>query len=95
MMCKWGTYVNVDLPVRAEDSHTGKAFIKSWPIDACIAPIVQALHDAGIVMLGSCCGHGEMDGVIGLADGRELRIITPEIPGGSCIASAEPTSEGE
>jgi len=30
-------------------------------VDACIANAVQALWDAGLVTLGSCCGHGRMN----------------------------------
>jgi hypothetical protein len=29
-------------------------------VDACVAPAVKALWDAGFVTLGSCCGHGEL-----------------------------------
>ena len=44
-------------------------------VDACIAPIVQALNSAGIVTLGSCCGHGDADGTLFYErDGRALKI---------------------
>ena len=43
-------------------------------IDFCIAPIVRALQFGGIDMISSCCGHGERDGWIKLADGRTLII---------------------
>jgi len=55
--------------------HSGRTIV---PVDACIAPIVQALNDAGIETLGSCCGHGIMSGDIRLADGRILTIIKEE-----------------
>lgn len=42
------------------------------PVDPCIAPIVQALNDAGIATIASCCGHGKRPGSIALADGREI-----------------------
>ena len=34
-------------------------------IDACIAPAVQAVWDAGYITIGSCCGHNGrvLDGV--------------------------------
>jgi hypothetical protein len=48
--------------------------LRLWPVDACIAPIVSALNVAGVVTLGSCCGHGERAGIIELADGRSLVI---------------------
>lgn len=35
-------------------------------IDACIAPALQALWDAGVRTIGSCCGHGSGHGVISL-----------------------------
>lgn len=44
------------------------------PIDACIAPIVRALNEGGVETAMSCCGHGEGDGFIMLADGRILAI---------------------
>lgn len=43
-------------------------------VDPCIAPIVQALNDAGIQTLASCCGHGHRPGSIVLEDGREILI---------------------
>ena len=43
-------------------------------IDLCIADIVAALNAANIRTMGSCCGHGKMDGSILLEDGRHLRI---------------------
>lgn len=43
-------------------------------IDLCIADIVAALNAANISTVMSCCGHGQMDGVITLEDGREIRI---------------------
>jgi hypothetical protein len=46
-------------------------------IDACIAPIVQALNDAGIATATSCCGHGQGDGFIMLKNNR-LLIISPD-----------------
>lgn len=47
-------------------------------VDRCIAPTVQALNDAGVVTVASCCGHGKMHGVISLKDGRELVIMSIE-----------------
>jgi hypothetical protein len=43
-------------------------------MDACIAPIVQALEAGGVFMRASCCGHGKTDGRIDLQDGRTLVI---------------------
>lgn len=42
--------------------------------DPCLADIVQALNDAGIPTVASCCGHGRQDGSVVLADGRELMV---------------------
>jgi hypothetical protein len=43
-------------------------------IDYCIADIVAALNAAGVYTSASCCGHGKMDGIISLEDGREILI---------------------
>lgn len=45
--------------------------------DLCIAPLVAALHAAGIATAWSCCGHGHRPGIIGLVDGRQI-IIAPD-----------------
>jgi hypothetical protein len=68
-MCKWGTNTIVKLckpkPV------SGRTEIG---VDSCIAPLVQALNDAGIATRACCCGHGKGLGDIMLEDGRELMI---------------------
>ena len=43
-------------------------------IDWCIHHIVAALNAGGVETVASCCGHGEQEGRIDLADGRILRI---------------------
>ena len=68
-MCKWGTDAVVRLAVPMPVS--GRTEIK---VDACIAPLVQALNDAGIETVACCCGHGRAVGRIDLADGRILEI---------------------
>lgn len=73
-MCKWGNVETVRLKIAAELSHSGQTYWKDVGIDRCIAPIVRALQNGSIDMLGSCCGHGEYEGSIMLADGRTLRI---------------------
>ena len=47
-------------------------------IDYCIADIVAALNAANIITAASCCGHGKMDAIISLEDGREIRIKNVE-----------------
>ena len=64
----------LNVPIPAHLSHTGIFRWDAKPVDACIAPIVQALNDAGIYTANSCCGHGKSDGSIVLHDGRELII---------------------
>jgi len=49
--------------------------MKTAKVDACIAPLIQALNDAGIETVASCCGHGQRPGNIALAGGRELFIV--------------------
>lgn len=53
----------------AELSYTGKLRWKLTEVDACIAPIIQALNNAGIYTANSCCGHGKNNGSIILHDG--------------------------
>ena len=73
-MCQWGTEELLTVTIPARLSHTREARQAVKGIDACLAPLVQALNDAGIVTISSCCGHGKEDGVIILADGRQLVI---------------------
>ena len=73
-MCKWGTSVVMGLGIPAHLSHSGQAYVKPVAVDACIAPIVKALNDAGVVTIASCCGHGHRPGGIILGDGREVII---------------------
>ena len=66
-MCEWGKTVRVKLckPQR------GSCFVD---VDECIAPLVQALNDAGIETIASCCGHGHILGNVILRDDRVLEI---------------------
>ena len=64
----------VRVTVPADLSSTGFEREREFGIDACMAPIVAALQAAGMKMRGSCCGHGQRDGEILLADGRTLVI---------------------
>lgn len=73
-MCTWGDDVQLLVPIPAELSHTGAFRWDTKRIDRCIAPIVQALNDAGIYTASSCFGHGVYDGFILLHDGRKLVI---------------------
>lgn len=66
---------NVLVKIPADLSCTGFARFKYVGIDACIAPLVEALQKGGIDMRGSCCGHGKSVGEIHLQDGQVL-IIT-------------------
>lgn len=43
-------------------------------IDFCVADIVAALNAANIITTLSCCGHGKVDALIMLEDGREIFI---------------------
>ena len=74
-MCEWGTNVNRMLMISAQKSHTGEAYKKIIGIDACIAPIIDALNAAGIETQESCCGHGKCTGYIALMDGRVLAVL--------------------
>ena len=74
-MCKWGTTEKVRVKIPAENSYTGKERWDYKSIDKCIAPLVKALNESGIITTGSCCGHGRYLGGIELEDGRALVII--------------------
>lgn len=43
-------------------------------VDSCIADLAQALEDAGIEIMGSCCYHGKDFGIMVLQDERMLMI---------------------
>ena len=73
-MCEPGNTKSIVVIVPADLSHTGKARFKLADIDECIAPIVRALNNAGILTRGCCCGHGRENGSILLQDGRMLEI---------------------
>ena len=73
-MCAFGNDVSVLVTVAAELSHTGESYQREFGIDACIAPIVKALNEGGVITTQSCCGHGKEPGSIELADGRVLVI---------------------
>ena len=75
--------------VRGEDgefrcSHCGERRVlmrllggtRDEAIDPCIAPIVKALNDGGILTAATCCGHGSEMGDIWLDDGRVLALFS-------------------
>lgn len=72
-MCR-GTETILNVTIPAHLSHTGVERKAEKGIDSCIANIVKALNEGGVLTTGSCCGHGKKDGSILLADGRELVI---------------------
>ncbi|MEW8049266.1 MAG: hypothetical protein AB2809_02720 [Candidatus Thiodiazotropha sp.] len=70
-MCEWGIEASqVKLAKPRPDGRTHA------PVDPCIADIVQALNDAGLQTLASCCGHGKVNGRISLEDGRDLVLMS-------------------
>lgn len=73
-MCEWGKTIPCRVKMTAETSHTGKARFRSISVDACLAPIVNALNAAKIYTAQACCGHGKRLGRIELHDGRTLII---------------------
>lgn len=73
-MCEWGNDVVLYVPIPAHLSHTGALHWDYKGVDACLAPLIQALNDAGIFTSNSCCGHGQSAGTIHLHDGRVLSI---------------------
>lgn len=79
-MCEHGVSTVLVVPVPANLSHTGEAVWTHKPVDACIAPIVDALNQAGVLTAASCCGHGKGPGEIPLQDGRVVTITDPKTP---------------
>lgn len=73
-MCEWGTYKEVKVTIPAHLSYTKKQRRARKKIDSCIAGLVKALNDSGIITVASCCGHYKRPGQIALADGREIFI---------------------
>jgi len=55
-MCYHGTYTVVSVV-----NHQPNKYPK---VDACIADEIQKLNNAGIVTLGSCCGHGRAGEIV-------------------------------
>lgn len=73
-MCEWGTDVLLSVPIPASLSYDGKERWAIKPVDSCIAPLIQALNDAGLYTANCCCGHGKGDGLILMHDGSRLLI---------------------
>lgn len=53
-MCKHGTYKDVKVIQPDRNNQVVK-------VDSCIAEQVKRLNEAGVVTIGSCCGHGGSD----------------------------------
>lgn len=70
--------VPVNVRISADLSCTGTARKRDFQIDACLAPLVEALQERGINMRSSCCGHGKAEGEITLEDGRVLLVLGPQ-----------------
>ena len=70
--CAIGTYEHqIPMPIAGRTRY----------IDFCIADIVSALNAANIETIASCCGHGEQNSSILLADGREIIIKSNDSKG--------------
>lgn len=70
-MCEWGTHETVHCPAGFNAVNPSRTAVQ---VDACIADLVRALNEGGVLTLDSCCGHGKGDGLIRLVDGRELVV---------------------
>lgn len=90
-MCSHGDDVLLLVPIDPKLAHDDKFRWDYRGIDRCIAPIVEALNNAGVYTANCCCGHGKGDGSIALHDGRELVIkAAPSkraMPCGTCGGS--------
>lgn len=76
-MCDWNNTIPLQIWLPANLSRTGEAGWEIRGVDSCIAPIVRALNDAGVVTVASCCGHGKRPSSIALVGGSEI-IIAPD-----------------
>lgn len=81
-MCRWGS--NSTVTLCRPNPISGRVTVE---VDTCIAPLVQAINDAGIRTLGACCGHTknaggiivEVDGVAG-----EVVVLLDLFPDSHC-----------
>jgi hypothetical protein len=86
-MCEHGTTVDVLVPIPADLAWEGELTWKIKPVDACIAPIVKALNEGGVLTRSCCCGHGARRPEIILADHSRLVLLAardapPPVEGG-------------
>jgi hypothetical protein len=81
----------MEVTILAHLSYDGQQRQAIKGVDACIAGIVRALNDGGVITTSSCCGHGRGDGSILLADGREIVLRSN---GGNGSVSAPLVVEG-
>jgi hypothetical protein len=72
--CQGCETVMLNVHIQASHSHNGQGRWCEKPVDKCVADIVQALNDAGVLTVASCCGHGCQSGKIALLDGREISV---------------------
>ena len=65
--CELGSYEHcVDMPLKG----------RRQGIDICVSDLVAVLNAGNIPTVWSCCGHGKMNAVIGLEDGRHLVVMS-------------------
>ncbi len=64
----------LNVPIPAYLSYTEQFRHDYKAIDACLAPVIQALNEAGVFTASCCCGHGEIDGSIVLHDGQVIAL---------------------
>jgi len=84
--------VPVRVMIAADLSATGERQEEAKQIDACIAPLVDALQRSRIDMRYSCCGHGAHPGAITLQDGRCLLVMKSAV---GDVVSTTPLNDGE
>lgn len=74
-----GSYANqVELPTPAHMLALGSlgciTFRPTTCIDRCIAPLIQALWERGVVTLGCCCGHNKLPGMVNIWQPSAARV---------------------
>ena len=78
-MCAHGTTITCSVPIPAHLAFSNVARIALKPVDACLAPLIEALNAAGFPTAGACCGHGKGPAEIILHDGTIMRASGPPI----------------
>lgn len=65
--------------IPAHLSHTGKKRWAMKPVDSCMADVIDAFNDIGMLTSSCCCGHGVAPGSIMFHNGLVFEISRCEV----------------